>query len=142
MSATELQRVGNAQHVKIMPPLPLPGAPGSVIKSRLESAAIRFQQVFNWEELRAYILQDEKWVWDNDIVLGWQQDITTHFLECCKEFHDDEMIQAFTAALKDGQQFQELRDADVKEAAVLAEQYSAHNTITQQNFNEVGTVVH
>jgi hypothetical protein len=125
-----------------MPPLPLPGPPGLRIKKRLESAAIRFQQVINWEELRIYILQDPKWDWDDDIVLDWQRDITAHFLQCCKDCHSDDMIQAFAAALEDGQQFQELGDPNVNEAADLLEEDSDHSTITQPKCNEVGTVSH
>jgi hypothetical protein len=125
-----------------MPSLPLPGAPGLRIKKRLESAAIRFKQIINWEELRIYILQDPKWDWDDDIVLDWQQDITAHFLECCKDCHSDDMIQAFAAALKDGQQFQELRDANVNEAVDLLEADSLHSTILQPKYNEVGMVAH
>jgi hypothetical protein len=121
---------------------PLPGPPGLRIKKRLESAAICFQQVINWEDLRIYILQDPKWDWDDEIVLHWQRDITVHFLECCKDYHNDDMIQAFAAALEDGQQFQDLGDTNVNEAADLSEENSDHSTITQPKCNEVGTVSH
>ena len=125
-----------------MPPLPLPGAPGLRIKKRIESAVFRFKQVINWEDLRIYILQDPKWDWDDDIVLDWQRDITAHFLECCRDYHSDAMIQAFAAALEDGQQFQALGDTNVNEAADLADSDHSNLTITQENRNEARTVSH
>jgi hypothetical protein len=112
------------------------------IKKRLESAAIRFKQVINWEDLRIYILQDPKWDWDEEIVLDWQQDITAHFLECCKVCHSDDMIQAFAVALRDGQQFRELGDANVNDAADLSDEDSNHSTITQPKYPAVGTHSH
>lgn len=124
-----------------MPLLPLPGAPGSRIKKRLESAAVRFKEVVNWEELRQYILHDPKWDWDDDIVLELQRDITAHFLECCKDCHSEDMIKTFAAALEDGQQFQEPRDTNANEGADSYED-SDHNTIKQPKHTEVGTVSH
>jgi hypothetical protein len=125
-----------------MPSLPLPGPIGKRIKKRLESAAIRFKDVITWEDLRRYILQDQKWDWDEEILLDWQQDITEHFLECCKDYHTDETIKGFASALVEGQQFKGLEDTNVNEADDLSEEDSDNGTITEPKYNEVGTPPH
>jgi hypothetical protein len=80
---------------------PLPGPIGIQIKQRLESATLRCEPK-SWEDLYAYIIQDQEWQYDNDIVRMWRTEITTHFLERCKVYHDKEAIQDYEAALHDG----------------------------------------
>jgi len=119
-----------------MPSSPLPGRPGGCIRNRLESAAIRLKQVHSWEDLRLYLIQDEKWIWDDAIVLDWQQEITDYFLERCKEFHDDETIDSFAMALREGQQLK--TDTKAGEIGDSLEEKSDHGTVRQPNHVEVG----
>jgi hypothetical protein len=120
-----------------MPKSPLPGRIGEHIKHRLESAAVRIKQLDSWEDLRRYILQDDKWDWDQEILLDWQQDITAHFLECCKSYDvSEDSINAFTLALADGQQLEEHTEAN--EAGEVVEVSSDHGTITQPEYPGVG----
>lgn len=89
-----------------------------------------------------YILQDPKWVWDDDIVLDWQEDITAHFLDCCKPHYTEDAINTIAKALKDGQQLKNLEDTNIKEAGDLSEEGSDHATIKQSDYKEVGNVGH
>lgn len=119
-----------------MPSSPLSGKPGNCIKSRLESAAVRLKQVHGWEDLRIYLIQNEKWIWDNDILLDWQQDITRYFLECCKDHHDDQTIADIATALEDGQQLRP--DTKTSEAVESSEEEEYPGTIRLPNHPEAG----
>ena len=117
-------------------PSSLSGRPGNCIKNRLESASIRLKQLHGWEDLRLYLIQDEKWSWDEAILLDWQQDITDYFLNCCKDYHDDETIAGFATALRDGQQL--ITDTKSGETGTSLEEDSDHGTIRQPNHTEAG----
>jgi len=121
-----------------MPPSPLPGRPGNCIKNRLESAAIRLKQVHSWEDLRLYLIQDDKWSWDDAIVLDWQQDIIDYFLECCKDSqYDDATIREFATALQDGQQL--VTDVEVRGIGGSLEENSDRATVRPRHHAEVGS---
>lgn len=100
------------QYVNAMPVPPLAGHIGDHIKLRLDSAVIRCTPT-SWEDLYLYIIQDQEWKWDDQIVLAWRQDISYHFLQCCAKLDlDAETIESYQSALEDGIQDINLDSSD------------------------------
>lgn len=60
-----------------------------------------------------YLGQGEGWEWDRQIILQWREDISAHFLQCCKDCEcTEDVIEQYRVALDDG-----LKEIDGGEAA-------------------------